>query len=329
MALEASFGCEITERGGVTLMQWSAWLREGVPHGITTRQGGVSREPFNTLNLGDHVGDKPGAVAANRAKLGAALGDMRRPRVFPRQVHGGRVHLVSEPPASDDAPPEADALITNRTDVFLGLTFADCMPVLFFDPIHRAVGVAHGGRRGLAAGILRNTARAMTEAFGTDPATLQAAIGPHIGVCCYEVGREVADAFRDAPRAIRADEEGRTFLNLLRVARRQLDDAGLNPDHVNISAPCTSCFVETYFSHRAEGGRTGRFAAVVGLEEGAGVRRSARPAGQEGADRAPRPGPRPSVETPDGILQAVRDAVLTPRGADADEGAAGPEEPRG
>lgn len=270
MALEASFGCEINERGGVALMQWRAWLREGIPHGITTRQGGVSKEPYHSLNLGDHVGDLSGAVAANRAKLGAALGDMRRHRVFARQVHGGKVHQVTDLPSPDEAPPEADALITDRSDVFLALCFADCMPVLFFDPIHRAVGVAHGGWRGLEAGILRNTVHAMAEAFGTNPATLQAAIGPHIGVCCYAVGPEVTEPFRDVPRAIRVDEEGRTFLNLLRVARHGLDGAGLNPEYVNISAPCTSCFVETYFSHRAESGQTGRFAAMIGLEEAHG-----------------------------------------------------------
>jgi YfiH family protein len=320
MALETSFGCEISERGGVPLLQWPAWLREGAPHGITTRHGGVSREPYASLNLGDHVGDVPGAVAANRAKLGAALGDMRRPRVFVRQVHGGDVRVVTQPPAPGEEPPEADALFTDRTDVFLALCFADCMPVLFFDPVQRAVGVAHAGWRGLQGGILENTVRAMTEAFGTDPKTLQAAIGPHIGVCCYEVGDDVAKHFEDVPRAVRTDEQGRKFLNLTRVARRQLDGAGLNPEHVNISAPCTSCFVDAYFSHRAEGGRTGRFAAIIGLEEAPGVVNVPPPPRTSGPARAERPAPPSGAETPDSILQAIRDAVLDTRAAPTREG---------
>jgi YfiH family protein len=269
MALETSFGCEISERGGVPLLQWPAWLREGAPHGITTRHGGVSRAPFASLNLGDHVGDAPGAVAANRAKLGAALGDMRRPRVFARQVHGGTVHVARNLPAPGEEPPEADALITQRDDVFLALCFADCVPVLFFDPVRRAVGVAHGGWRGMAAGILGNTVTALATAYDVDPSTLQAAIGPHIGPCCYEVGADVADSFAAIPRAVRRTDDGRLFLNLSRIARAQLAGAGLPLENVNISAPCTSCFVDTYFSHRAEG-ETGRFAAVIGLDSAHG-----------------------------------------------------------
>jgi YfiH family protein len=265
MALEASFGCEITERGGVPLLQWAAWLREGVSHGITTRHGGVSRAPYASLNLGDHVGDVAGAVAANRAKLGAALGDMRRPRVFARQVHGAQVHVVDALPAPGDEPPEADALVTNRTDVFLALCFADCMPVLFYDRARRAVGVAHAGWRGLQAGVLENTVRKLTEAYGVSPATLEVAIGPHIGVCCYEIGPEVASRFSETTRAVRTDAQGRTFLNLTRVARARLDRAGVPLANVSISAPCTSCFVDAYFSHRAEG-TTGRIAAAIGLE---------------------------------------------------------------
>ncbi|HEY3414624.1 MAG TPA: peptidoglycan editing factor PgeF [Armatimonadota bacterium] len=266
MALELSFGCAVQEKAGVSLLQWASWLREGVPHGITTRDGGVSRAPYNSLNLGDNVGDVPGAVIANRAKLGAALGDMSRPRVFPKQVHGATVVTVRDLPGRGDPPPEADALITDRTDIFIAVTVADCVPVLFLDPVRRAVGVAHGGWRGLAAGVLRNTVEAMRREYGTDPATLQAAIGPHIGVCCYEVGADVAAGFASIPRAIREDKEGRRYLNLARVARADLSSAGLDPEYVSISAPCTSCFVDAYFSLRAEG-VTGRFAAIVGLAD--------------------------------------------------------------
>lgn len=266
MALELSFGCAVQEKAGISLLQWASWLREGVPHGVTTRDGGLSRTPYSSLNLGDTVGDVPGAVVANRAKLGAALGDMRRPRVFARQVHGADVFIVRDLPRTGDSPPEADSLVTNRTDVFIGVTIADCVPVLFFDPIRRAVGVAHAGWRGLEAGVLRNTVEAMAREFRSEAPTLQAAIGPHIGVCCYEVGEDVAARFAEIPRAVRVDKDGRRYLDLGRVARAQLTAAGLNPEYVSTSAPCTSCFVDAYFSHRAEG-VTGRFAAIVGLAD--------------------------------------------------------------
>lgn len=266
MALEVSFGCTLEERAGVSLLQWSSWLRDGVLHGITTRQGGVSRPPYASLNLGLHVGDVPAAVKVNRAKLGAALGDMRRPQVYLQQVHGGDVFHVTEPPDRTAEPLPGDALITARTDVFLVLLFADCVPVLFYDPIERAVGVAHGGWRGLAAGILGHTVQAMQRAFGSRPDRIQAAIGPHIGVCCYEVSEDVADQFASVPRAIRLDKDGHRFLNLARVARAQLTEAGLDPDNVSTSAACTSCFTDVYFSHRAEG-TTGRMAAAIGLED--------------------------------------------------------------
>lgn len=265
MALEVSFGCSLEERAGVPLLQWASWLRDGVRHGITTRQGGLSRSPYDTLNLGMHVGDIPGAVQVNRAKLGAALGDMRRPQIYLNQVHGAHVVHVTEPPTPGSEPAEGDALITNRTDVFLVLLFADCVPVLFFDPLERAVGAAHGGWRGLAAGVLENTVQAMHDAFGTQPGRLQAAIGPHIGVCCYEVGAEVAETFSQVPRAIRRDESGQTFLNLARVVRARLTASGLDPENVSTSAACTSCFTDVYFSHRAEG-TTGRIAAAIGLD---------------------------------------------------------------
>lgn len=266
MSLELSFGCSVQERAGLSLLQWASWLRDAVPHGITTREGGVSRGPYASLNLGDNVGDAAGAVIANRAKLGAALGDMRRPRIFPRQVHGAEVYVVKELPRQGDPPPEADALITNRLDVFIGVTVADCVPVLFYDPIRRAVGAAHAGWRGLEAGVLRNTVEVMAREYGTSASTLQAAIGPHIGVCCFEVSEDVSARFEGVLKAVRRDKEGRLFVDLGRVARARLSEAGLNPDYISTSAPCTSCFVDAYYSHRAEGS-TGRFAAVVGLAE--------------------------------------------------------------
>lgn len=261
MALDTSFGCAINQRAGIPLLQWAAWLRAGILHGITTREGGVSQPPWDTLNLSADVGDDPAAVRINRIKLAAALGDMKRPVVFANQVHGARVARIDAPPGASF---EADGLITDKRDLFIAVLVADCVPILFLDAAKLVVGVAHAGWRGLAEDVPGTVVRAMRDEYGSIPSDIQAAVGPHIGPCCYTVGPEVADIFRDIPRAVKEDDPLR--LDLGRIAKRRLADAGLLPENVQISSPCTACFSDAYFSHRNQN-PTGRFAAVIGIGE--------------------------------------------------------------
>ncbi len=171
------------------------------------------------------------------------------------------------------AIPECDGLITDSEDVWLALTFADCVPILLHDPVHRAVGIAHAGWRGTVAGVARAAVEAMTRAFGTEPADLVAAIGPSIGPCCYEVGPEVvaaAEASLPSPDVAisgpsNSNKPGNACLDLWAANRSVLIDAGVQPDKVETAGMCTSCNRDRFYSHRGDGGRTGRFAAIIGI----------------------------------------------------------------
>ena len=177
-------------------------------------------------------------------------------------------------------PPIAgvDALITSCRGAMLAMRFADCVPVLLYDPIHQAVGLAHAGWRGSAAGIASRTVRAMTQAFDTRPGDVLAGIGPSIGRCCYEVGHPVIQHFSaHFPwwRQVVADEAGSLHLDLWETNRRQLLDAGLADEQITVAGLCTACHTEDFYSHRREHGHghghgavagvTGRFTAVIGL----------------------------------------------------------------
>lgn len=219
-----------------------------LPHGaralFTTRRGGVSDGPFASLNLGRtnpaDEPDDPARVAENRARVAAAAGG--RELRLARQVHGAAV-------ATDDRPlAEADGQVTARSDVAAAVLVADCLPVAIASP--SGVAMLHAGWRGLAGGVLRRGAAAL------GPGPLVAAIGPGIGVCCFEVGDEVREAFAAHPGA----QRGRHF-DLKLAARRELLTAGV--EEVHDCDLCTTCDPERFFSHRRDGERTGRQAGVA------------------------------------------------------------------
>ena len=236
------------EKDGV---RWLEAELPGATAAFSTRLGGVSEPPFDTLNLGRLTGD-PG-VRENRHRLAAALGLDPDGVLIGRQVHESDVRRHDgpiEPSAfAEPAPrlPDADGHATDRPGLTPLVFVADCLPVA----LAGAGGVAmiHCGWRGMAAGIVQ---RGVEEVAG-----IAAAIGPGIGPCCYEVGDEVLDAFGSLGDGIAA---GR-MLDLREVARRLLAQAGV--DRVEISDLCTSCHPQLFFSHRRDGGRTGRQAGLV------------------------------------------------------------------
>jgi len=192
--------------------------------------------------------------------LRAAIGLPAERVVRAEQVHGARVARVT---GADGGAviPGADALVTDEPGLYLMLLFADCVPVLLSAP--GEVAIAHAGWQGTASEIARRTVEAMRGA----PETVHVAIGPAIGVCCYEVSDEVADAVQrtvDEP-ITRPGPRGRPHLDLAAANRAQLIAAGLRPENVELSGVCTACNVDTYFSHRAEKGQAGRHAAYIGL----------------------------------------------------------------
>jgi hypothetical protein len=230
------------------------WLEADLPGAtaaFSTRIGGVSDPPFDTLNLGRLTGD-PG-VGENRRRLAEALGLDPRNVLIGRQVHECHVQRHDAPtdPSAYAEPepglPEADGHATDRPGLAPLVFVADCLPVALSGS--RGVAMIHGGWRGLAAGITR---RGVGEVQAT-----AAAIGPGIGPCCYEVGDEVRDAFGSLGPGI---ADGR-MLDLREIARRLLAEAGV--DRVEVSELCTSCHPELFFSHRRDRGRTGRQAGLV------------------------------------------------------------------
>ena len=246
-----------------------AWLPR-VVQGFTTRHGGVSVAPYDSLNLGGHVGDVPAAVLANRQRLWADLGFAEGQVALAEQVHGAEVARVT---AGGAPVPGADALVTNTPGVLLLLFFADCVPIYFYDPGKKAVGLAHAGWRGTAANIAAQTMASMQEEFGSKPGDCLAAVGPSIGAESYEVGPEVADQFRSMPAARAANvilprsEFGGTYtLNLRAVIFQQLLHAGLPASAIAVCDEDTYRNKRDFFSYRREG-TTGRMGAFLGIEE--------------------------------------------------------------
>lgn len=237
----------------------------------TTRAGGVSPAPFDSLNLGATAGDDPDNVAANRRRLREALGLPGEP-AWLRQVHGSRVVKLENFPSLEnegaetggDEMPEADATWTDRPGVVCAILSADCLPILLCDDKGTRVGAVHGGWRGLADGVLPNA----IEAMGGKPASLHAWLGPAIGPQRFEIGPEVRQRLMGGGRAPAeafrpSDRRDHWLCDLYAVARHQLATAGL--ESVHGGGFCTVTERDRFFSYRRDG-RTGRMATIIWME---------------------------------------------------------------
>lgn len=246
-------------------------------HGVSGRLGGVSKAPYDSLNLGLHVQDDAENVWENRKRFFHSLGLDAEKLVTPEQVHGDHIERVTMADAGRGAKdygeciPQTDALITDEPGLPLMLCFADCTPIFLLDPEHHAAGLVHGGWKGTVARLAGKTVQRMGEEFGTKPEDLLAGIGPAIGPCCYEIGKETEARFREAfpgheeiftPRD---EATGKVHVNLWEANAIALRDAGVPGEQIDRAETCTSCEHKWYFSYRADGGRTGRHAAVIAL----------------------------------------------------------------
>lgn len=226
---------------------------------VTDRAGGVSVAPYDGLNLGDHVGDDPAAVAANRARVADGVAGARA-LVFMRQVHGTAVVEVVDPPAE---PPECDALVTASPGLALAALVADCVPVLLADPVAGVVGAAHAGRAGVRDGVVGAALDAMAR-LGADPTRTRAVLGPAVCGACYEVPDELrAEVAATAPAAWAVSRQGSPALDLRRGLAASLTARGVAVETVG---GCTR-EAPQWFSYRRDG-VTGRFAGLVWLAQG-------------------------------------------------------------
>ena len=243
-----------------------AWCAPpAVQAAMSLRQGGVSGAPWDQLNLGVAVGDDPAAVAANRERLARAFGAQP---VWLRQVHGTRVIRLSAARLKPDSGP-ADAAWTSERGLACTVQVADCLPVLLSTRDGRAVAAAHAGWRGLAAGVLEATLRALHQGAGVSPGELVAWLGPCIGPRQFEVGQDVLRAFADAPGGAeaacfvarpRADGAARWLADLAQLARLRLWAAGVT--EISQAEGCTVEDRSRFFSFRRDG-VTGRMAAAI------------------------------------------------------------------
>jgi polyphenol oxidase len=234
-------------------------------HAVFTRHGGVSAPPFDSLNVSYSVGDGPEAIAENRARCASMVGLHIKAITTAGLVHGAAVGRL-ETSTSQTLPDgsrivdSVDALISSTPGKGLLITAADCLQIMLLDPRTPAVGLAHAGWRGLATGTIGSTIAAMTTAYGTDPQALLAGIGPGLGPCCAEF----TDPRRELPPCFAHFIHGR-HVDLWGVAIDQLRSAGVPEAGIEQHALCTRCHRDRFFSHRGDRGRSGRFAAIIGL----------------------------------------------------------------
>ena len=259
-------------KNGVTFLTADTLSDGGVLHGFSTRLGGVSPAPWDSLNLDDRRGDDIANVQENFRRLCAALDmDVRR-AVLSRQVHRDDVRIVTAADAGKGlwTPQDydsADALVTDVPGLPLVVFSADCNVILLHDPVRRVVGAAHAGWRGAAAGIVYKTVRRMQETFGTDPRDLRAAIGAAIGPCCFETDADVPRALRDAlgraaePYITRRGQKW--HVDLKGVNARWLEKAGVT--QIDVCPDCTACRPDLYWSHRRMGQARGAQIAMICL----------------------------------------------------------------
>lgn len=239
-----------------------------VPHAFTTRAGGVSAGHLASLNIALHRGDAPENVVENYARLAKTIGFDMEKLVLAHQVHTDVVRIVTERDCmglDHHLYPECDGLITNTPGVTLVVFTADCTPILLHDPVTGAVGAVHAGWRGTAQDIAGKAVRKMVAEFGCRGEDIRGAIGPNIGPCCFETDADVPKALLEtfgsaAEEYIRA-QENKFYVNLKAINALALRRAGV--EKIDISADCTMCNPEKYWSHRYTGGKRGSQGALI------------------------------------------------------------------
>ena len=244
-----------------------------IRHGFSTRLGGVSKPPFDALNLGVGRGDDEEAVLENYRRFCGALSVDPQRVVLSKQVHETTVRVCHSLDAGKGlfSPRDytADALVTGEENLPLVVFSADCGIILLYDPVQQAIGAVHAGWRGCAAGIVEKTVQTMQDVFSSDPSHIVAAIGPCIGQCCFETDSDVPDAMR---AALGADAESylekrgaKWHVDLAGLNRQWLLRAGLLSEHIDTCGLCTACHTELFWSHRKTGEARGAQIAMISL----------------------------------------------------------------
>jgi YfiH family protein len=253
--------------GAIKYFEFSSLKIPGLYHAIFTRQGGISPSPWNSLNFGGSVGDNINRVRKNIGRAMTAL-NINADRIYDvYQVHSTDVVNAIQPIKPGELHIKADGIITQQSDLTLLMRFADCVPILLFDPIRHAIGIVHAGWLGTVNKIIKKAVHMMMTSYESSPDDIYAGIGPSIGPDHYQVGKDVFEkvklAFGNKTDQLITYDRGSIFFNLWKANQYTLNEVGVN--RVEISDICTRCNLDNWYSHRGENGKTGRFGAVIGL----------------------------------------------------------------
>lgn len=248
-----------------------------IRHMFTTREGGVSKDIYESLNLSFTRGDDETAVLENYRRVAQALGTSIDHIVTSDQTHTTNVRPVGKEDLGKGITrprdyKDVDGMITDQPGVLLATFYADCVPLYFVDPVHKAIGLSHSGWRGTVGRMGQATVEAMERSFGSQPKDLLCAIGPSICQDCYEVSRDVAEAFIFAfptheKEILQAGALGKYQLDLWKANEIVLTEAGVLKEHIDLAGLCTCCNSSIIFSHRASKGKRGNLGAFLMLTE--------------------------------------------------------------
>lgn len=269
---------ELREIEGFPMLVYPLIEKTGmVKHCFTTRKGGVSEGIFESLNLSFQRGDKREAVEENFRRVAKALGTEYENFVFTDQTHTTNVKRVGREDAGKGITRErgytdVDGLITNEPGIVLSTFYADCVPLYFVDPVHKAIGLSHSGWRGTVGRMGKVTLEAMKREFGTEPEDVICAIGPSICQSCYEISEDVAVEFQkefpgQESEILIAKGKGKYQLDLWRANELILLEAGVLREHLAVTDICTCCNQKLLFSHRASKGKRGNLGAFLSIRE--------------------------------------------------------------
>jgi YfiH family protein len=250
---------------GIKWVQFESLTRSNITHGLFTRHGGVSPTPWASLNLGGTVGDDASNTVENKKRI-LNVFNLAFDSVYDAwQVHSADYIRAYEPRPLDVKQLKADILVTNVPGLPLMMRFADCVPLMAYDPVNQAIGIAHAGWIGTTKDVAGCMVRAMNREFGSKPENLITGIGPSIGQDHYPVGEEVVTAVERVLGSMKEDViqriNGNTHLDLWKTNEILLRKTGVK--NVEVAGICTVCHNEDWFSHRGEKGKTGRFGAII------------------------------------------------------------------
>jgi len=249
------------------VFKFESFSTSNITHGIVGREGGVSPDPWRSLNVGGFIGDDPDRVAQNVRRTFEVLGRQVGTKHDVWQTHSEDFHIAVAP-RGDYAPVQADILISQTLDVTLFMRFADCVPILVHDPVQRVIAIVHAGWKGVTLDAPGKAIRTLCNTFGSRSGDVIVGIGPSICAECYPIGIDVANAvekvFRGSTETLLWKRAGVFHLDLPLACRKLLEREGVR--NIEMCGICTAMDLENWYSHRGENGRTGRFGALLALE---------------------------------------------------------------